>query len=127
MAAIGNAISGARNLDTRLVKEFPYNTGGAYTFGMPRYGGLGAICSFDGPYHIYKKRDLVPTVPLRSMGFSDCSREYMLEDSGIVAPTERTDTFGLAGHIPKLITSIRAHSIEGYADSLSKAVNLPRP
>lgn len=127
MAAIGNAISSTRNIYMSPWKDFSYINGGAYTFGMPRYGGLGAICGFDGPYHIYKKRDLVPTVPLRSMGFSDCAREYLLDESGLVAPTERTDTFGLAGHVPKLISSIKAHSIEGYADSLSKTVHLPRP
>lgn len=94
---------------------------------MPRYCGLGAVCCFAGPHHIYKARDLVPTVPLRRMGFADCSREYEITDSGMVALSERTDTFGLAGHIPKLLSSIRAHSIEGYADSVSQAVGLPRP
>lgn len=127
MAAIGNAIYDSRLAHMWFVESMRGNVVGAYTFGMPRYCGLGAICCFTGPHHVYKKEDLVPTLPLRSMGFVDCGREYELTDSGIVALSERTDTFGLAGHIPKLLSSINAHSIEGYAESLAKAVGIPRP
>lgn len=127
MAAIGNAVSASWLINSRLSERLPGNIAGAYTFGMPRYCGLGAICCFAGPHHIYLARDLVPTVPLRRMRFADCSREYELTNSGIVALSERTDTFDLAGHMPKLLSSIKAHSIEGYAGALSKAVGLPRP
>lgn len=127
MAAIGNALSQARVVRFGYNDEIPGNVVGAYTFGMPRYGGLGAVCSFAGPYHIYRNRDLVPTVPPRAMGFVDCGREYEVAGDGTVALTERTDVFGLAGHMPKLLSSIGAHAIEGYADSLAKALGIMRP
>lgn len=127
MAAIGNAFYHSRIARICFAEKMPGNVVGAYTFGMPRYCGLGGICCFASPYHIYKKRDLVPTVPLRKMGFVDSCREYEITDTGIVALSERTDTFGVAGHIPKLLSSIKAHSIEGYADSLAKAIGVPRP
>lgn len=127
MAAIGNAFYLSRIARMCFAEEMPGSVVGAYTFGMPRYCGLGGICSFAGPHHIYKKRDLVPTVPLRKMGFVDCCREYEITDTGIVALSERTDTFGVAGHIPKLLSSIEAHAIEGYADSLAKALGVSRP
>lgn len=127
MAAIGNAVSEARITRRCLRESLPGTIAGAYTFGMPRYCGLGAVCCFAGPHHIYQARDIVPTVPLRSMGFADCSREYEITNSGMVALSERTDTFDLAGHLPKLLSSFKAHSIEGYANALSKAAGLPRP
>ena len=94
---------------------------------MPRYCGLGSVCTLPGPYHIYKKSDLIPTVPLRTMGYADCSREYEVTDSQMVMLTERTDSFGLAGHVPTLLSSMNAHSIEGYAEALSKVAGLQRP
>jgi len=127
MAAIGNAVHSSRLLRMLLTEEMPRDAVSSYTFGMPRYCGLGGICAFASPYHIYKRDDLVPTVPLRKMGFADCSREYELMDTGTVELTERTDTCGLAGHIPKLLSSIKSHSIEGYADSLAKAIGSKRP
>ncbi len=127
MAATGNALSNNYWSRRSWLSDDLSGSVGAYTFGMPRYCGLGAVCSFPVPHHVYNKRDLVPTVPLRKMGFADCSREYEITDSGMVALSERTDTFDLAGHIPKLLSSIKAHSIDGYANFLSMAVNLPRP
>ncbi len=127
MAAIGNAFYHSRIARMCFAEEMPGSVVGAYTFGMPRYCGLGGICCFSGPHHIYNKRDLVPTVPLRKMGFVDCCREYEATDTGIVALSERTDTFGVAGHIPKLLSSIKAHSIEGYANSLARALGVSRP
>ena len=127
MAAVGYAIHGARNTRIWLAEEIPGHAVCAYTFGMPRYCGLGSVCSFPGPHHIYRKEDLVPTVPLRKMGFSDSSKEYEITDTGSIALTERTDTFGLAGHVPKLLSSIKAHSIEGYAGLLAQATGIARP
>lgn len=127
MAAVGYAIHGARNTRIWLAEEIPGHAVYAYTFGMPRYCGLGSVCSFPGPHHIYRKEDLVPTVPLRKMGFSDSSKEYEITDTGSIALTERTDTFGLAGHVPKLLSSIKAHSIEGYAALLARATGIARP
>lgn len=126
MAAIGNALH-SRVASRKLYHEIPGESVGAYTFGMPRYSGLGAVCCFNGPHHIYKKSDIVPTVPHRKMGFADCCREYEITDTGTVELSERTDTFGVAGHIPKLLKSIKAHSIEGYADSVAKALGVSRP
>jgi len=127
MAAVGHALSENRLSRWWMSERLPGTIAGAYTFGMPRYCGLGAICSFAGPHHIYQAHDLVPTVPLRRMGFADSSREYEISSSGIVRLTERTDTFDLAGHIPKLYSSIKAHSIDGYANAIAQAVGLPRP
>lgn len=127
MAAVGYAIHGARNSRIWLAEDIPGHAVCAYTFGMPRYCGLGSVCSFPGPHHIYRKEDLVPTVPLRKMGFSDSSKEYEITDTGSIALTERTDTFGLAGHVPKLLSSMRAHSIEGYARLLAQATGIARP
>lgn len=123
MAAVGYAIHAARNTSV----EIPGHAVCAYTFGMPRYCGLGSVCGFSSPHHIYRKEDLIPTLPLRKMGFSDSSKEYEITDSGSIALTERTDTFGLAGHVPKLLSSLKAHSIEGYAGLLSKATGIARP
>lgn len=127
MAAVGYAIHAKLNTTIRLAENIPGHAVCAYTFGMPRYCGLGSVCSFPGPHHIYRKEDLVPTVPLRKMGFSDSSKEYEIIDNGSIVLTERTDTFGLAGHVPKLLSSIKAHSIEGYAGLLSKATGIARP
>ena len=127
MAAVGYAVHGARNSRIWLAEAMPGHAVCAYTFGMPRYCGLGSVCIFPGPHHIYRKEDIVPTVPLRSMGFSDSSKEYEITDAGLIALTERTDTFGLAGHVPKLLSSIKAHSIEGYAGLLAKATGIARP
>ena len=127
MAAVGFAMHASRNSPLWLSKEIPGHPVSAYTFGMPRYCGLGTVCSFASPYHVYRKGDIVPTVPLRKMGFSDSSREYELTDAGSVALTERTDTFGVAGHIPHLLTSIKNHSIEGYASLLAEAAGTARP
>lgn len=127
MAAVGYAIHGACNTRTWSTKEIPGHATCAYTFGMPRYCGLGSVCNFPGPHHIYRKEDLVPTVPLRKMGFCDSSREYEITDTGSIALTERTDVFGLAGHVPKLLSSIKAHAIEGYADLLARATDIARP
>ncbi|PMR81669.1 hypothetical protein C1H70_04540 [Halomonas urumqiensis] len=127
MAAIGYAIHSSRNGHMLLADEMPNDAVCAYTFGMPRYCGLGVICGFSGPYHIYRHADVIPTVPLRRMGFSDSNREYELTESGGVAPTERTDAFGIANHIPKLLTSIKSHSIEGYAELIAKGTGKARP
>jgi hypothetical protein len=99
----------------------------AYTFGMPRYAGLGVIVNTLGPYHLYKRQDLVPTVPLRSMGFSDPTREYVISDDNKIELAERTDTFGLLGHMFKVRSSLAAHAIEGYAQSIADSLGVPRP
>ncbi len=124
MAAIGNALFQTVTVDSDRKMLV---TTDAYTFGMPRYCGLGTICKFPGPHHIYKKKDIIPTIPTRKMGFSDCCREYEVTDSGKVELSERTDTFGVVGHIPKLVSSIQAHSIEGYANSMAGALGVQRP
>ncbi len=124
MAAIGNAVSQSHYFQPERI---PGNVVGAYTFGMPRYCGLGAICHFATPFHIYKKQDLVPTVPLRKMGFADSSREYELTEDGKLRLAERNDVFGVMGHVPKLKASLNSHSIEGYAESLAKVVGISRP
>lgn len=123
MAAVGNAISQTRYYQ---IEKMPGIIRGAYTFGMPRYCGLGSTCLFASPFHIYKKQDLVPTVPLRKMGFSDSPREYEISENGNLAPAERDDTFGILGHIPSVRKSLKAHSIEGYAELLAKATGIPR-
>jgi len=120
MAAIGNAIFHSELTDEDCC-HFERELGCAYTFGMPRYCGLGAACLFHSPYHIFKRSDLVPTIPLRSMGFVDSANEYEITDSGEITNSERTDTLGVAGHVPRLFSSIHNHSIEGYVMSLSKA------
>lgn len=127
MAAIGYAIHSAQGRAVSLAYNVPGKAICAYTFGMPRYCGLGVVCGFSGPYHIYRKADLVPTLPLRKMGFSDSNREYELTDSGTVAPTERADFFGIGGHVPRLFSSLKAHHIEGYAELLAKATRQSRP
>lgn len=127
MAAIGNALYSS-DITRRIFEEPLFGTAvDSYTFGMPRYCSLGAIFSFATPHHIYKKEDIVPTVPLRKMGFVDCCREYEITDAGKVTLSERTDMFGVVGHIPKLLSSIKAHSIEGYAGSIAKALGVSRP
>lgn len=127
MAAIGNALYGSHLAHMCFSEPMPGNVVGAYTFGMPRYCGLGGLLCFATPHHVYRKEDIVPTVPTRRMGFVDCSREYEISSTGLVTLSERTDTFGVAGHLPKLLSSIKAHSIEGYADCLAKALGVPRP
>lgn len=127
MAAIGYAVHRSRNTWMWLPVDMPGQAVCAYTFGMPRYCGLGSVCSFSTPYHVYRKDDIVPTVPLRKMGFSDSSREYEITNEGLIALAERTDTFGLAGHVPKLFSSLKAHSIEGYANLLAIATGTARP
>jgi len=117
MAAIGYAMH--KSSQILLADKMPGKAVSAYTFGMPRYCGLGIICNFESPYHIYIKQDIVPTLPLRKMGFTDGCNEYELQESGHLSLSVRTDSFGVAGHIPKLLSSIKAHSIEGYATLLS--------
>ena len=130
MAAIGNAItdldyeySGLRSREGRHQNK----NVAAYTFGMPRYGSLGAVCYFSNPYHIYDERDLVPTLPLRSMGFVDSAREYVRLRSGMIESAERTDTLGALGHLLRVRSSLKAHFIEGYADSIASALGGSRP
>ena len=94
---------------------------------MPRCGGLGVVFCRPGPYHIYNPHDVVPIVPTRSMGFADSTREYAVADSGSILLRERTDTFGVHGHMLRVCSGIKAHSIDGYAKALAASVNLPRP
>ena len=127
MAAVAHAIN-----DSDVVKMNPDLTvhakyTNAYTFGMPRYCGLGAVCNFVNPFHIFRTQDLVPTIPMRRMGFSDVQNEHELTDNGKLILGVRTDSFGVLGHVPKLLTSLKSHSIESYADLLSKVTSIPRP
>jgi predicted lipase len=98
----------------------------AYTFGMPRFGSIGAVCAATNVHHIYKERDVVPTLPTRRMGFADAVQEYAVGKDGKIELTERTDTFGPLSHIPRIFSSIAAHSIEGYAESVAVALKSPR-
>ena len=127
MAAIGNAVDGGSRLGWPSSKLWPGKSVGAYTFGMPRYCGFGAAHMLPAPHHIYKKRDLVPSLPPLRMGFSDSWSEYEISESKLMDPSSRRDFFGLAGHIPKVWSSLKAHSIEGYAESIAKALNVKRP
>lgn len=124
MAATAFAINSLGEKNIFLNDPIPHKSVSAYTFGMPRYCGLGSVLGFPSPYHIYRKADLIPTLPLRKMGFCDIGREYEISESGILAPTVRTDTFGFFGHLPRLLTSIKAHSIEGYVELLKSASEL---
>ena len=37
-------------------------------------------------------------------------------------PIERTDTFGTLGRLSRLRSSLKAHGIEGYVESISEAI-----
>ena len=127
MAAIGYAISASNLFKLNPDMTIHSRVVNAYTFGMPRYCGLGATCHFPNPYHIFRKGDIVPTLPMRKMGFSDSRTEYELTDTGEIVSGLRTDAFGVLGHVPKLVRSIQYHSIEGYAELLAKVTGIPRP
>jgi len=127
MAAIGNALHNSRIARSSFAEPMSGSAVGAYTFGMPRYCGLGALLQFATPHHVYRKEDLVPTLPPRKMGFVDCSREYEISATGTVIHSLRTDTFGIVAHLPKLWSSIKAHSIEGYAKDLAITLGISRP
>jgi hypothetical protein len=61
------------------------------------------------------------------MGFSDPGQEYIVDDNnGDVEPAERIDTFGLLERIFKLPSSLAAHSIEGYAQSIAASLRTTR-
>lgn len=129
MAAIANALMYPHFRYRQHLSDhnFDWRPAGSYTFGMPRYGGLGVVCCRPGPYHIYNSHDVVPTVPTRSMGFADAAREYEVADAGSISLTERTDTSGVLGHMLRLHLGIKAHSIDAYARALAASVKLPRP
>ncbi|KGY11171.1 hypothetical protein NM22_16405 [Vibrio tubiashii] len=127
MAAIGYAVSSSNIFQLNPDMTIHSRAINAYTFGMPRYCGLGVTCQFPNPYHIFRKGDIVPTLPMRKMGFSDSRTEYELTEQGKIVLGLRTDAFGVLGHIPKLAQSIEHHSIEGYAKLLAEVTGIPRP
>jgi hypothetical protein len=49
-----------------------------YTFGMPRYGDIGAKSLLLQPYHIFNELDAIPTLPPRFLGFVDSANERCL-------------------------------------------------
>lgn len=97
--------------------RFRHDVIGCYTFGMPRYGDLDTVVDLPGPYHVYNKEDIVPTVPPRFLGYEDCLDEFCISGSGEVLQNNRKgNTF--IGFIYKLLTKqgIREHDIELYVD-----------
>lgn len=90
-----------------------------YTFGMPRYGNFNTIVGLPGPYHVYNKNDIVPTVPPRMLGYEDCLNEYCISGNGKIEDTNRKgNSFGQ--FIFKLLTKkgILEHDIELYVNRI---------
>ncbi|EJE4200682.1 lipase family protein [Vibrio cholerae] len=55
-----------------------------YTFGMPRWGNDAAIEFFRNPYHLFVSNDLVPSIPLKIMGYEDCLHQYSLDEQSFI-------------------------------------------
>lgn len=127
MAAIGNAVSATPHLRGRFVHMLPDHVRGAFCFGMPRYGDLGAVCTFATPFHIYRRWDPIPTVPFRSMGYVDCPAQWELSEKGELTAREREDLPGFLKQLRRWSRPIAYHRIEGYANSMALAVQLDRP
>lgn len=125
MAAIAHSMS--RFNHRQMITRSFYNSLCAYTFGMPRYAGLGVVSFSPGPFHLFKRQDIVPAIPLRSMGFSDSTREFEISDDNHIELAERTDALGALGLLLRLRSGLAAHGIEGYAQSVADNLGVTRP
>ncbi|MDD3311199.1 lipase family protein [Pseudodesulfovibrio sp.] len=100
-----------------------FSTESCYTFGMPRYGNLKAVLYFRNPFHIFNEYDIVPSVPPRKFGYSDCFNEKCLSADGHV-----NENIVRRGSFKKFIYKLATmkgfaeHDIELYIDRVGKAV-----
>jgi Lipase (class 3) len=97
----------------------------AYTFGMPRYANDVGVHSIFFPFHVYRQRDLVPSVPPRALGYADSPDEYLCARHELL-PKYRDDQSAavqamLSMPIPGFI--LRTHSIEGYRRRIHRIVD----
>jgi predicted lipase len=97
---------------------------GAYTFAMPRYGNTNAVASMVFPYHIYRQRDLVPSLPPRVMNYADSPDEYLCAKHELI-PKFRDDypaALQIFRSMPIPGVILRTHAIEGYRRRIHRIV-----
>lgn len=88
-----------------------------YTFGMPRYGDIGAKSLLLQPYHIFNELDAIPTLPPKFLGFVDSANERCLNAIPDVMYGISKGDFALrAGKGISTILGISDHRIERYVE-----------
>jgi Lipase (class 3) len=96
----------------------------AYTFGMPRYANDVAVHSMVFPFHVYRRRDLVPSLPPRALGYADSPDEYLCARHELIPKYRQEDSAVVQAYratpIPGFI--LRAHAIEGYRKRIHRIV-----
>jgi putative lipase involved disintegration of autophagic bodies len=98
----------------------------AYTFGMPRYGNLEAIIKGRSPYHIFHGKDVVPRLPPKIFGYSNCS--FNIETEIRTFSSNSDANHGILAHVMPFISTLCQrifyyHSIEGYIGSTKLHIN----
>lgn len=132
--ATGHSLGGAMAAILNAEWEFKHNYHGnrrfgsyrpvpltsCYTFGMPKYGNMGAVLDRVSPYHYYNDKDIVPQVPPSAMGYANCLEESRLDGVQLETTNEREIESSISW-IRSLMKGekVEHHSIELYRERLA--------
>lgn len=88
----------------------------AYCFGAPRYGNIWAISSFNRPYNIQHRRDPVPKLPPKILGYSDGRCNKVIDER----PCKECGSRHHSGKLKNVILPycVASHRVEGYCKSV---------
>lgn len=117
MAAIFNA---------KLAERWPLNphrdtsqATACYTFGMPRFGDMGAKSLLPSPFHIFNEFDAIPTLPPTFLGFADCGNERCLNAQPKITTILSKGNFGFRkSKYVATALSFSDHRMERYLERL---------
>lgn len=91
-----------------------------YTFGMPRYGDIGAKSLLPQPYHIFNELDAVPTLPPKLLGFADSANERCLNAIPDVITVHSKGDFALrSGKGIATVLGVSDHRMERYVERIN--------
>lgn len=122
MAAIFNAKLAERRSLNRHRDSGPATA--CYTFGMPRFGDMGAKSLLPSPFHIFNEFDAIPTLPPTFLGFADCGNERCLNAQPKVTPALAKGNFWLRKSKGiATVLGISDHRMEKYLERLDSMRN----
>lgn len=121
MAAIFYAIVNDHNYYPfkRMHRYYIPSATACYTFGMPRYGDIGAKALLLQPYHIFNELDAIPTLPPKFLGFVDSANEQCLNAIPEIMHGIKKGNFALRkgkGKGIATILGISDHRMERYVE-----------
>ncbi|EDM65946.1 probable lipase [Moritella sp. PE36] len=100
-------------------RRFLLGYSACYTFGMPRWGNSDAMAILESPKHFFVENDLVPKIPLESLGYSNCTNNISIDSTTFSYVKYKGVVSYFTDYLNLIVgNKFKDHSIETYVERL---------